>query len=110
MKKKTEKRNDSVMILGQEYKVKKTVRSLFIFEKMADKPFEVKTMLDNYMFLYSVLLACNPDNVLKWEDFLDAIDEDASIIDRMNELLSDRNELDLLLNESKGEEGEVKKK
>lgn len=101
--------NKTITINGVDYKVRSTLRSLFIFERIAEKPFEIKTSLDNFLFLYSVILACNPESVLKWDEFIDALDRDSSIVDRMNEILKDRSEVEKLIEgENTQEEGQKK--
>ena len=50
---------EAITINNKEYKVKYTIRALFAFEQITGKPFELKTVLDNYLFLYCILLANN---------------------------------------------------
>ena len=52
------------------------------------KTFEVKTLLDNYVFFYSLILANNPDNILEWNDFIDALDNDPNIFKQINDLVN----------------------
>nr|DAW15072.1 MAG TPA: hypothetical protein [Caudoviricetes sp.] len=40
--------------------------------------------MDNYLFFYCMLLANNPDNLLDWDEFIDAMDNDASLITQLN--------------------------
>jgi hypothetical protein len=68
-----------ITINNKEYKVKYTIRALFIFEQITGKAFEIKTLLDNYIFFYSMILANNPENILDWNEFIDALDSDPSI-------------------------------
>ena len=68
-----------ITINNKEYKVKYTIRALFVFEQITGKAFEIKTLLDNYIFFYSMIIANNPDNVLDWNEFIDALDSDPSI-------------------------------
>ena len=70
---------NTITINNKEYKVKYTIRALFIFEQITGKAFEIKTLLDNYIFFYSMILANNPDNILDWNVFIDALDSDPSI-------------------------------
>nr|DAT70513.1 MAG TPA: tail assembly chaperone protein [Caudoviricetes sp.] len=70
---------NTITINNTEYKVKYTIRALFIFEQITGKAFEIKTLLDNYIFFYSMILANNPDNILDWNVFIDALDSDPSI-------------------------------
>ena len=74
-------------ITGTEYKIKYTIRALFIFEQISGKSFKIETLLDNYLFFYSMLLACNKDNVLTWDEFIDALDEDPTLLKDMNEVV-----------------------
>ena len=70
---------NTITINNTEYKVKYTIRALFIFEQITGKAFEIKTLLDNYIFFYSMILANNPDNILDWNVFIDALESDPSI-------------------------------
>lgn len=70
----------TINIKGKDYKVKYTLRALFIFEQITGKPFEIKTLLDNYVFYYSLIFANNPDDVLDWDEFIDALDEDPKLL------------------------------
>ena len=70
---------NTITINNTEYKVKYTIRALFILEQITGKAFEIKTLLDNYIFFYSMILANNPDNILDWNVFIDALDSDPSI-------------------------------
>ena len=80
--------NNIITINNKDYKVKYTLRALFIFEQITKKTFEVKTLLDNYVFFYSLILANNPDNILEWNDFIDALDNDPNIFKQINDLVN----------------------
>lgn len=71
----------------KKYTVKYTIRALFIFEQITGKPFEVKTLLDNYILFYSMILANNPDNIIEWDEFVDALDNDKKLIEQLNKLM-----------------------
>lgn len=87
MKKKVK---NTVIINGKEYAVKYTIRALFIFEQITGKPFKIETLLDNYIFFYSMLLASNRDNVLQWDDFLDALDADRTLFQKLNDIVAEQ--------------------
>lgn len=78
---------NTITINNTEYKVKYTIRALFIFEQITGKAFEIKTLLDNYIFFYSMILANNPDNILDWNVFIDALDSDPSIFQQLTKLV-----------------------
>lgn len=67
-------------IRNKEYKLKYTLRALFIFEQITGKVFKLETLTDEYIFFYSMLLANNPDMELSFESLIDAIDEDINIM------------------------------
>lgn len=63
-----------------EYKLKYTLRALFIYEQITGKVFRLQTITDEYLFFYCVLAANNPDMNLTFDDLIDAIDEDPNIM------------------------------
>ena len=82
---------NTVIINCTEYAVKYTIRALFIFEQITGKPFKIETLLDNYIFFYSMLLASNKDNVnvLQWDDFIDALDADRTLFQKLNDIVAE---------------------
>ena len=74
-------------IKGQDYKLKYTLRALFIYEQITGKAFELKTITDEYLFFYCILTANNPDMRLTFDELIDAIDEDMSIMLEFQNLL-----------------------
>ena len=48
-------------ILGKNYEFKYSLRSMFVWEEITGKPFEVKTLLDTYILAYACIIS-NPDN------------------------------------------------
>ena len=93
-----------ITIKNKEYKIKQTLRALFIFEQITGRPFEIKTMLDNYIFIYSVIIANNPDNILDWDDFIDALDENPNLLTEFTELNQEQNKVDTLFNSEDSKE------
>lgn len=89
----------NITINNKDYKVKYTIRALFIFEQITKKPFEIRTTMDNYLFFYCMLLANNPDTPLEWDDFLDAMDSDSSLIMQLNQVIMDSQKKNELFNE-----------
>ena len=94
-----------ITINDKEYTVKYTIRALFIFEQITGKPFCIKTLLDNYLFFYSMILASNPENPLDWDQFLDALDNDKSLVNQLSAIVeSNQKQDDLFAVEENGEE------
>lgn len=100
---------ETITINGTDYKIKYTIRALFIFEQITKKPFKVESLLDNYIFFYSMLLANNKDNVLEWDEFIDAIDDDETLFQRMSEIVANQQKKSELFEDEEKEGDEEKK-
>lgn len=99
----------TIKINGVDYKIKYTIRALFIFEQITGKPFQLNSLLDNYIFFYSMIRA-NNDTDLKWDDFLDAIDNDNSLFLQMSEVIVEESEKNAIFNKEEEEkDSEIKK-
>lgn len=79
----------TITINGTEYNIKYTIRALFIFEQITGKAFKLESLLDNYIFFYSMILANNTDKVLDWDDYLDAIDSNPKLFAEMTDIVAD---------------------
>ena len=99
-----------IEINGKNYKLKYTIRSLFIWEQITGKSFKIENMLDNYLFFYSMILANNSDNILSWDDYINAMDEDPMLFKRMTDIIEEQQKKDnLFTNEEKNKKGSKKK-
>lgn len=67
-------------INNTEYKLKYTLRALFIYEQLTGKAFRLETITDEYIFFYCMLVANNPDMNLTFNELIEAIDEDMGIM------------------------------
>lgn len=100
---------NTVNINGKECKIKYTLRALFIFEQITGKSFRIESLLDNYLLFYSMILACNNDNVPTWDEFIDALDEDPTILKDMNDVVEAQQKQSSLFNTNDDEtDGEKK--
>lgn len=97
-------------IKKKKYKVKYTLRALFIFEQITKKPFEIKSLLDNYIFFYSMIIANNPDDIIEWDDFIDALDNDKNLINQLNNFLRDQEKQSNVLSDETTKDDSGKKK
>lgn len=93
-------------IKGKEYTVKYTIRALFIFEQITNRPFKITTLLDNYLFFYSMILANNADT-LTWDEFIDALDNDKQLVNDLSKIVSDYQKKESVFNN--GDNGSQKK-
>ena len=101
-----------ININGKNYTLKNTIRSLFIYEKIANKQFDGKNLLDYYILFYSILLANNPDEFnLTFDEFIEVNDKDISLFNQFVEFIRNSNQINnQLIDKDKEEEKDVKKK
>ena len=81
---------NTILINGKEYKIKYGIRSMLIQEQITQKPFSLDNMNEQLVFLYSCLLAADNELSMSYEEFLDAVDEDMSIIIRFGQYLAEQ--------------------
>ena len=100
----------TININGKDYKVKYTIRALFIFEQITGKAFKLETMLDSYIFYYSMILANNKDQVLQWDEFLDALDENPKLLQNMEKVMKEEDGKNSLFNDGEESNNSSEKK
>jgi hypothetical protein len=100
----------TININGKDYKVKYTIRALFIFEQITGKAFKLETMLDSYIFYYSMILANNKDQVLQWDEFLDALDENPKLLQDMEKVMKEEDGKNSLFNDGEESNNSSEKK
>lgn len=61
---------------------------MLAFEQVSGKPFEIKGLTDQLLYYYCVLIACNSDMSLTFEEFINEIDNDENILTAINKELS----------------------
>ena len=100
----------TIKISGKEYKAKQTIRAIFLWEQISDKQFAINTLLDNYLYYYCILLANNPD-FMGWDEFIDVLDNDPTILIQLSKILTEQAKLEKLLNpDSEDDEANPDKK
>lgn len=81
----------TVTIDGREYEMRYTLRALFIYESLAGRPFDGRTLSDMYLLCYSTLLACNPEIFnMSFSEFIDFCDNDSTVFKEFSMVLADR--------------------
>lgn len=86
-----------IEINGVNYKLKKTIRSLFVYERVFGRTMTISSTEDTFMYLWSTIKANNED-APSYEEFIDWIDEAPSvrsqlIIQLMGEMASEDEEM-----------------
>lgn len=69
----------TITINEVEYAVKPGMKSMIVFEKMRDKPFEIRTTTDLLSYIYCSIISGSPDKPLEFEEMLDAFDNDPQL-------------------------------
>ena len=69
-----------ITIRDTAYKLRYTIRALFIYEQITGKVFSMSTITDEYLFFYCLLAANNPDIQLTFDELIDCIDEDMNLM------------------------------
>lgn len=95
-----------ITINGKAYKIKYTIRALFIYEQITGKIFSMKTLTDEYIFFYSLIMANNPDSELTFDSFINAIDENPKLMKKYNKFMLEENKKQVQLLKS-GDEDEA---
>ena len=93
---------NTILINGKEYKIKYGIRAMLISEQITQKPFSLDNMNEQLVFLYSCLLAADNELTMSYEEFLDAVDDDLSIIIRFGQYLSEQQKKEKNILKDKG--------
>lgn len=60
---------------------------MMIFEGVTQKSFQLTNITDEYIYLYCMIMANYPDSNLTFDDLIDAMDQDPTIIEEFKSLL-----------------------
>ena len=93
---------NTILINGKEYPIKYGIRSMLIQEQITQKPFALDNMNEQLVFLYSCLLSADNELTLSYDEFLNEIDNDMSIIIRFGEYLAEQQKKEKNILKDKG--------
>lgn len=74
-------------IKDTKVELKYTLRALFLFEKIKGCAFSLNTLLDEYLFFYCLILANNKEIDMTFDDFIDVLDADITLMSKYKEFL-----------------------
>lgn len=77
-----------ITIKDQTYKVKYSIRCLFVFEQLTGNTFKLEKLMDEYILFYSMILANNPDTTLTFDEFIDECDTDPSLVIKLQQYIT----------------------
>ena len=78
-----------ITIQDKTYKIKYSIRALFIFEQLTGKSFSLDSLMNQYVFFYSMLLANNPECTLTFDQFIDECDENFTLVTNLQKYITD---------------------
>ena len=84
----------TITINEVEYSVKPGMKSMILFEKLRDKPFEIKSTTDLLAYIYAAIISGTPDKVLEFDAMLDAFDKDQNLFEEAVKLVLQRNSME----------------
>lgn len=100
----------NIKIAENNYQLKYTVRSLFVYEQITGTTFNPDKLLNEYTLLFAVLIANNKDFRLSFDEFINFCDEDPRIfLDFRKWLIEELKQKSFLLNATEEAEPGVKK-
>lgn len=79
----------TITIKDTEVKVRQTFRSHIIYEQITGNTFSPKNVTDIITFLYSTVMACNPEITIDFNEFLDWLDENPDTLAEFVAFLTD---------------------
>lgn len=97
-------------ILGKEYNLKFGLRSMFIYESITGKVFNIATVFDEYVYFYSCLMADTTNPPLDFEEFINYADEHPELLKAFDDaLLKESKRRDMLSDKDKKKAKNTKK-
>lgn len=102
----------NIKIGEKEWKLKYSIRALFLYERITGKSFEMAGLEDQVVFFYCILLSQNPD-FMTFDEFCDAIDNGELDITELNQFVQEQQQKQDELrkkNTDKKEKGKPSKK
>lgn len=89
-----------ITINGIDYKIKWGLRTMFIFEQITKKAFSIENTMDSYILFYSMLFANNKECTLSFDEFIDAIEENPSLVNEFNNAVTNKTAIEKILDNS----------
>lgn len=77
----------TIKIKDKEIELKYSIRSMLMYENITEKTFSPQTMTDVITFMYCVIVSSSNDYSLKFDDFIEELDNNPEIIKDFSEWL-----------------------
>jgi hypothetical protein len=73
-----------ITINEKNYELKYSLRSMFAWETITGRPFEISTLMDTYIFFYCCIISESNNPQLEFDEFIAACDENPSLMTEFN--------------------------
>lgn len=80
-----------IKIDNKDIELRVTMRAMIIFEKIADKAFNITTVTDLILYFYANILACYPDFNMTFDEFLSYLDENSDVFKMFTDFIEKEN-------------------
>ena len=80
--------NMKINLNDKEIELKYSFRALMAYENVMDKSLEMNTLSDILTFFYCIVITSARDNSIKFEDFMDYVDEHPEAVAEFNSWLT----------------------
>ena len=77
-----------IKINDREYEIRYSLRMFFLYETITGEAYRGGTLYSNSVLLFSAIMAFNKDVDLTFEQFIDALDADESLLTTFNEYMT----------------------
>ena len=94
-----------ITINGVDYTLKPGMKAIIIFEKLTDKEFSIKNTTDIVTYIYSAMLSGTPGMKLGFDELLDAMDADPTLMKTCTDIILPRTAMDKVMELSHEDEG-----
>lgn len=78
-----------ITIKDNEIELKYTLRSMIMYENITDQTFNPQTLTDMITFMYCVVVASSKDYSLKFDEFIDYVDDNPNIINEFGKWIQE---------------------
>ena len=105
------KEEKTITINGEAYTLRTGMKAIIIFERLTDKPFELKNTTDVLAYVYAAMLAGTPGMKLGFDELLDAFDAAPALLSEAVGIVTSGTAIDKMMQLSnEGNEGDEPKK
>lgn len=100
-----------INIKGKDITLRYTMRALMMFEQVKGEMFSLKTLTDQFLLFYCMLVCSTKENIqLSFEEFTDLLDDDPTLYMKFGQFMEEEATHRQLFPEKKESEGDSKKK